>query len=90
MKTSYSTEHLLITTTLYRDQTKRRNGVVLIWDGKIYGWRDALRDAYTERPGAIAIDHNNHLFRAEGGNYQDGAKAWVVFNGQTVEFIDNE
>lgn len=53
-------------------------GVVLIWNGEAYGWKNALRDAAHEQPGAIAVDADGHIFRAEGGNEYDGASAWVV------------
>ncbi len=44
------------------------DGVVLIWDGEVYGWKNCLRDAEQERPGAIAVDGDAHVFVAEGGN----------------------
>lgn len=53
-------------------------GVVLVWDGEGYGWKDRLRDAGHERPGALAVDANGAVYRAEGGNAKDGASAWVV------------
>mgnify|MGYP001616184007 CR=1 FL=1 len=31
----------------------RTAGVVLIWQNKVYGWKDSLRDASHERPGVI-------------------------------------
>ncbi|WP_407210685.1 MULTISPECIES: hypothetical protein [Enterobacteriaceae] len=52
--------------------------MVLIWEGKAYGWKNCLRDAGCERPGAIAIDTDGHVFIAEGGNDYDGAKCWVA------------
>ncbi|WP_256138696.1 antirestriction protein ArdR [Serratia quinivorans] len=54
------------------------DGVVLIWDRKVYGWKNCLRDAQQERPGAIAVDRDAHVFVAEGGNDYDGALRWVV------------
>ncbi|MCU7951071.1 MAG: antirestriction protein ArdR [gamma proteobacterium symbiont of Bathyaustriella thionipta] len=53
-------------------------GVVLIWDGQVYGWKNCLRDAKHERPGAIAVDIEEHVFIAQGGNDYDGAKCWVA------------
>lgn len=58
----------------------RPGGVVLIWDGKPYGWKDALRDAQAERPGAIAVDEDGRIFVAEGGDDYNGAKGWVVLD----------
>uniref|UniRef100_E6XH07 Antirestriction protein ArdR n=1 Tax=Shewanella putrefaciens (strain 200) TaxID=399804 RepID=E6XH07_SHEP2 len=56
----------------------RTAGVVLIWQNKVYGWKDSLRDASHERPGVIAVDADDHIFIAEGGDEQNGAKQWVV------------
>lgn len=53
-------------------------GVVLIWQGAPYGWKDRLRDAPSERPGVYAVDLDGNVFIAEGGNDYDGAKCWVV------------
>ncbi|MCS3473087.1 hypothetical protein M2401_006855 [Pseudomonas sp. JUb42] len=55
-----------------------RGGVVLIWQGKVYGWKDSLRDASSESPGALAIDETGHIFIAEGGDEHNGAKCWVA------------
>ncbi len=51
-------------------------GVVLVYLGTAYGWKDRLRDPQHERPGALAIDPRGVIFEAVGGNDQDGAKAW--------------
>ncbi|EEX9260459.1 antirestriction protein ArdR [Escherichia coli] len=53
-------------------------GVVLIWEGKAYGWKNCLRDAGHERPGALAVDMNGHVFEAQGGDEYNGAKCWVA------------
>ena len=60
------------------DNSKYQHGVVLIWEGAVYGWKNILRDASHERPGAYAVDEDGHIFIAEGGNDCDGAKAWVA------------
>lgn len=52
-------------------------GVVLIWKGQVYGWKDSLRDASQERPGAYAVDEAGHVFIAEGGDDDIGAKCWA-------------
>lgn len=51
-------------------------GVVLVWDGRAYGWKDQLRDPQHERPGALAIDVRGNVWEAIGGNDQDGAQTW--------------
>ncbi|APQ05661.1 ArdR protein [Pseudomonas syringae pv. actinidiae] len=53
-------------------------GVVLVWEGEVYGWKDELRDPDSERPGAYAVDKAGLVFRAEGGDDYNGAKAWVA------------
>lgn len=50
------------------------SGIVMIWDGQVYGWKNCLRDAQHERPGVIAVDVDENVFIAEGGNDYDGAK----------------
>ncbi len=59
------------------DPTRASTGVVLIWDGEVYGWKNSLRNAGHERPNAVAVDTDGHVFVAEGGDDQDGAKCWV-------------
>lgn len=53
-------------------------GVVLIWNGEVYGWTHILLEPRKEQPGAIAVDHEGHVFRAEGGDDYNGAKRWVT------------
>ncbi|TRN52798.1 hypothetical protein DT385_26010 [Pseudomonas syringae] len=55
-----------------------RGGIVLIWQGAVYGWKDALRDASHERPGVFAVDETGHIFIASGGDEYNGAKGWVA------------
>lgn len=57
---------------------QRAGGVVLVWEGKAYGWKNCLRDAAHEQPGAYAVDLDGHVFIAEGGDASNGAKAWVA------------
>jgi hypothetical protein len=46
--------------------------------GRGIWWKNCLRDAVLERPGAYAIDESGHVFIADGGDDQNGAKCWVV------------
>lgn len=55
-----------------------QGGIVLIWQGAVYGWKNYLRDACQERPGAYAVDVSGQAFVADGGNDYDGAKCWVA------------
>lgn len=43
-----------------------------------YGWKNELRDPASERPGAYAVDRAGLVFKAEGGDDYNGAKAWVA------------
>ncbi|WP_278361811.1 MULTISPECIES: antirestriction protein ArdR [Stutzerimonas] len=63
---------------------RQSGGVVLIWNGTVYGWKDCLRDAAHEQPGAFAVDDAGHVFVAEGGNAYDGAKCWVAAGSQAT------
>lgn len=63
----------------YREANPHREGgVVLVWQGKAYGWKDQLRNADHERPGVYAVDTDGYVSVAEGGNATDGAKYWVA------------
>ena len=47
------------------NQEHADSGVVLIWDGKVYCWKNILRDPQHERPGVIAVDTEENVFIAE-------------------------
>lgn len=51
-------------------------GVVLLWDGVAYGWKNKLRDPGHERPGALAVDEDGNVFEAQGGDECRGAQVW--------------
>jgi len=51
-------------------------GVVLVYGGKVYGWKNELRDPSHEKPGACAVDHNGVVFVATGGDSYNGAQCW--------------
>ena len=57
---------------------EHRGGVVLVFEGKVYGWKNELRDPACERPGTYAVDKAGLVFKAEGGDEYNGAKAWVA------------
>lgn len=58
------------------------SGVVLIWQGEVYGWKNSLREAGHERPGVYAVDEDGCVFIAEGGNDREGAKCWVAVTSE--------
>lgn len=57
---------------------KYQGGIVLVWEGEVYGWKNELRDPASERPGAYAVDKAGLVFKAEGGDAYNGAIAWVA------------
>ncbi len=57
---------------------EHQGGVVLLWQGKAYGWKDSLRDPHAERPGAVAVDEAGNISLAEGGNDLASAERWVA------------
>ena len=62
-----------------QDEPRASTGVVLIYEGRAYGWKNALRDPHHERPGAVAVDPAGKMWMATGGNYEDGALTWVPY-----------
>jgi len=56
---------------------RQSTGVVLIWDGKVYGWKSELRYPGHERPGAFAVGVAGNVWIARGGNDRDGALVWA-------------
>lgn len=52
-------------------------GIVCIWEGAAYCWKNELRDSNHERPGVYAVHEDGQVFIAEGGDYQNGAKCWT-------------
>lgn len=58
---------------------ERKEGIVLIWEDQVYGWKNCLRDPSHEQPGALAVDIDGNIFIAEGGNSFDGARTWTLF-----------
>lgn len=74
-------EALRATATKWRaGNQEHAGGVVLVWRGEVYGWKNELRDPASERPGAYAVDKAGLVFQAQGGDDYNGAKAWVAVN----------
>jgi hypothetical protein len=53
-----------------------QGGIVLVWQGAVYGWKNELRDPQHEQPGAFAVDSAGKVFIAEGGDPYNGAIRW--------------
>ena len=60
----------------YRKDEQQPGGVVLVWAGQAYGWKNELRDPQSERPGALAVDTDGCVWIAAGGNDHAGAERW--------------
>lgn len=74
-------EALRTTATQWRATNQdHHGGVVLVWQGVVYGWKNCLRDAAHERPGVYAVDEAGHVFIAVGGDDHNGAKCWVAIS----------
>lgn len=58
------------------DNQEHRGGVVLVFEGEVYGWKNELRDQACERPGTYDVDKAGLVFKAEGGDDFNGAKVW--------------
>lgn len=56
-----------------------QDGVVLIWKGSAYGWKNTLRNPESEYPGSIAVDIYGHVYIAEGISKHDSADRWELF-----------
>lgn len=65
----------------YRKDEKQPGGLVLVWGGQVYGWKNELRDPQHERPGVLAVDPEGGVWMSVGGNDHDGAKAWQLALG---------
>lgn len=72
-------EVLRATATKWRaGNQEHRGGVVLVFEGEVYGWKNELRDLACKRPGTYAVDKVGLVFKAEGGDDYNGAKEWVA------------
>ncbi|MND34964.1 hypothetical protein D3C81_213020 [compost metagenome] len=55
-----------------------KGGIVMIWEGEAYAWKNEVRDPQCERPGVYAVDEAGKIFIAVGGDDYNGAERWVV------------
>jgi hypothetical protein len=61
----------------YRNENPhRKGGVVLIFENKVYGWKNELRNPEDERPNSYAVDIFDNVYIASGGNDYDGSNFW--------------
>ncbi len=52
-------------------------GYVLIYLGRVSGWKRELTRPETVCPGSLAVDADGQIFEAQGGNDYDGALRWA-------------
>lgn len=55
-----------------------QGGIVMIWEGEVYAWKNEVRDPQCERRGVYAVDEAGQIFIALGGDDYNGAERWVV------------
>lgn len=64
----------------HQPANRAQSGYVLIWAGRVYGWKDVLRDASHERPGAVAVGVDGRCFVALPGSSESPDQAfWAWF-----------
>lgn len=71
----------------YRETTQGDEahcGYVLIYAGRVFGWKRALDAPATVCPGAVAVDMAGRMFEAEGGNDYDGAVRWSPASAEST------
>ena len=64
----------------WRRETGRdgRGGVVVLFDGRVAGWMNGLRNPDHWQPGCIAVDEAGQTWTAVAGNDQEGALMWLA------------
>lgn len=62
----------------WRKETGRsgKGGFVIIFEGKVAGWMDKLREPEHWQAGCVAVGANGDEYIATGGNYNRGAESW--------------
>lgn len=72
-------EVLRSTATTWRaGNQEHHRGVVMVFEGEVYGWKNGLRDPACERPDAVG--KTGLAFNAEVGDDYNCAKAWIAIN----------
>jgi hypothetical protein len=64
----------------WRKETGRvgRGGVVVLFNGKVQGWVNTLRNPDHWQPGCIAVDEDGRTWTTIAGNDRDGALMWLA------------
>ena len=54
-----------------------RDGVIVLFDGKVQSWVNELRNPEHWQPGCVAIDEQGRSWTTIAGNESDGALMWL-------------
>jgi len=65
-----------------------KGGIVLVFDGEAYAWRDKVRNPETERPNALAVDEAGNVWIATGGDDYNGAERWEAVEPEEASADD--
>jgi len=57
-----------------------KGGVVVLFEGKVSGWMNELRDPQGWEPGCIALDEQGKAWQSVGGDAYNGAERWEPLN----------
>ena len=60
----------------YRKRNKNFCGVIIVFGSEIQDWINELGDPQHWAPGCIAVDNDNNIYKAVGGDIYDGAERW--------------
>ena len=61
----------------------QKGGVIVLFNGKVQGWVNELRDPQSWQPGCIAVDESGRKWLAAGGDSYTGAKIWKPAEQET-------
>lgn len=67
------------TASTWREQNgyKDRGGVVVLFQGRVQGWVNVLRNPEHWQPGCVAIDEEGRSWTALAGDDRNGALMWL-------------
>ena len=58
----------------YRRKEGIDGGIVLVYAGQVYGWKNELREPHQERPGALAVSARNCVWLGSSQNSENKAR----------------
>jgi len=80
--TPFQLKSLRATAKRYRREEPRTpaGGVVLIYRGQAFGWKNCLGSASCVVPDSFAVNESGQIWQGTGGNDYDGARGWVLLS----------